>query len=109
MGNAKEAPTRITREGVISDLRELAEQAEAGGQLWVALRALKLASHIEIHGPPNPVPPSVDKIIEIRETIVPLIRRFMPEDLSEFVATTAELRRCRLELLEAERENCTLH
>ncbi len=109
MANAKTAPNLITREGIISDLRELAEQAEAAGDRRVALRALKLASHIEIHGPAHPVPPSVDKFIEICDTIVPFIRRFNPEGLTEVVATTAELRRCRLELLAAERENATLH
>ncbi|TCM62265.1 hypothetical protein [Rhizobium sp. BK068] len=109
MANTNCAPNPITREGLVSDLRELAEQAEASGQRWVALRALKLASHIELHGPANPVPASADKIIEIRETMVPLIRRFNPEGLIKFMAITSELHRCRLELLEAERDSATLH
>jgi|UPI00056BE20A hypothetical protein len=109
MANAKGAPSPVTRESVVSDLRRLAEQAEASGDKWVALRALKLASHIELRGPANPVPPSIDRVIEIRDSIVPLIRRFNPEDLTEFMAMTSELRRCRLELLEAERDNATLH
>jgi len=109
MAKANGAPNPFTREGLVSDLRDLAELAEASGDRRVALRALKLASHIEIRGPVKPVPPSVDKVIEICDTVVPLIRRFNPEGLTEFVAMTSELRRCRLELLEAERDNATLH
>jgi hypothetical protein len=59
--------------------------------------------------PANPVPPSVDKIIELSEAVEPLILRFLPEEAAGFAADVLALRECRLELIEAERENATLH
>lgn len=100
---------QVTREGVVADLRRLADLAEAKGDRFVALRALKYAWRIERLCPANPVPPSIDRIIEVCDTVAPLVRRFIPEDAARVSATVAELRQCRLELVEAERENATLH
>jgi hypothetical protein len=80
-GNAKGAPNPITRESLVPDLRGLAEQAEGTGDRWVAPRTLNLASHIELHGPANPVPPSVDKLIEICDTVAGGLIRSSCENL----------------------------
>ncbi len=91
MANAKGAPNPITRESLVSDLRGLAEQAEGTGDRWVAPRALKLASHIELHGPANPVPPSVDKLIEICDTVAGGLIRSSCDNLgaAQMLARTA--------------------
>ncbi|TBB32608.1 hypothetical protein [Rhizobium ruizarguesonis] len=99
----------VTREGVVADLRRLADLAEKSGDRVSAVRALKLAWRIEHVCPINPVPPSIDRIIEVCETIDPLVRRFIPEDAASVSSAVAGLRQCRLELAEAERENATLH
>lgn len=101
--------TDVTRDGVVADLRKLAEQAEVGGDRKNAVRALKLAWRIEHHCPANPVPPSIDQIIELCGTIEPLICRFVPEEFAGFAADVSELRQRRLELIEAERETATVH
>lgn len=99
----------VTRKGVVADLRRLADLAEESGDRVSAVRALKWAWRIERFCPVNPGPPSIDRIIEVSETIGPLVRRFIPDDAARISATVADLHRCRMELIEAERENSTLH
>lgn len=43
--------TLVTREGIVADLRRLADLAEESGDRAVAARALKLASRIELNKP----------------------------------------------------------
>ncbi|MBY5541116.1 hypothetical protein HFO60_13915 [Rhizobium leguminosarum] len=99
----------VTREGIVAELRRLADLAEAKGDRFVALRALKYAWRIERFCPVNPVPPSIDRIIEVCEAIAPLVCRFIPDDAARVSATVADLRQCRMELIAVERENATLH
>ncbi|EJL53924.1 hypothetical protein PMI09_02789 [Rhizobium sp. CF122] len=109
MASRKAKPPQVTREGVVADLRRLADLAEASGNRVSAVRALKCAWRIEHVCPIRPVPPSIDRIIEVCETIGPLVHRFIPEDAARVSATVAGLRRCRMELIAAERENATVH
>jgi len=99
----------VTREAVVADLRRLANLAEESGDRVSAVRALKCAWRIERFCPVNPAPPSIDRIIEVCETIGPLARRFTPEDAPRISTAVADLRRCSMELIEAERESSTLH
>ncbi|TAU47464.1 hypothetical protein ELI44_05225 [Rhizobium ruizarguesonis] len=101
--------TPITREGIIADLRRLADLAEASGDRVSAVRALKWAWRIERFCPVDPAPPPIDRIIEVCETIGPLVRRFTPEDAERLSAAVRGLRQCHLEFIAAERENVTLH
>lgn len=55
----------VTREGIVAELRRLADLAEAAGDRAVAVRALKLASRIERSCPPHPVPPSQEYQLEL--------------------------------------------
>ncbi|MGO8196349.1 hypothetical protein ACC786_31415 [Rhizobium ruizarguesonis] len=87
----------------------MADLAEASGDRITAVKALKLAWRIERRSPANPVPPSIDRIIEVGETIAPLVCRFLPDDAARVSARVADLRRCRMELAAAERENATIH
>ncbi|NKM57176.1 hypothetical protein GFL21_22050 [Rhizobium anhuiense] len=99
----------VTREGIVAELRRLADLAEESGDRVVAARALKYAWRIERFCPDNPVPPSIDRIIEVCEAIGPLARRFIPEDAARVAENVADLHRYRLELIEVERENATVH
>lgn len=103
----KRAP--VTREGIVADLRRLADLAEEGGDRVSAVRALKYACHIERCGRTNPSPPSIDRIIEVGESVGPLIYRFAPEDAGRIAADIAELRRYQIELAKLEQEIATLH
>ncbi|ULJ70638.1 hypothetical protein [Rhizobium gallicum] len=109
IASRKAKTPRVTREGVVANLRRLADLAEENGDRVSAVRALKLAWRIEHVCAIRPVPPSIDLIIEVCETIGPLVRRFIPEDAARVSATVADLRRCRTELIAAERENPSLH
>ncbi|PDS39152.1 hypothetical protein CO665_07570 [Rhizobium anhuiense] len=99
----------VTREGIVPDLRRLADLAEERGDRVSAVRALKYAWRIERFCPVNPVAPSIDRIIEVGEAIGPLARRFIPDDAARVAETVADLRQCRMELIAAERQNATLH
>ncbi|MGO6879414.1 hypothetical protein ACCS44_11085 [Rhizobium ruizarguesonis] len=101
--------TPITREGIIADLRRLADLAEASGDRISAVKALKLAWRIEHRSPANPVPPSIDPIIEVCEAIAPLVCRFIPKAGASLSVTLADLRRYRFGLVAAERESATIH
>lgn len=70
----------VTRKSVIADLRRIADLAEESGDRISAVKALRYAWRIEHICPIRPVPPSIDRIIELCETISPLVRRFNPED-----------------------------
>ncbi|MGO8614705.1 hypothetical protein [Rhizobium leguminosarum] len=101
--------TPITREGIIADLRRLADLAEASGDRISAVKALKLAWHIQRRAPTNPMPPSIDTIIAIGEHAAALASGFDPEAGAAIKAAVADLKACRMELIVAERENSTLH
>ena len=101
-------PQAISRKLVVAELCSIAENAEAAGDRKAAVRALKYARRIERQRR-QPTMPSIDRIIETAETIRPLIRRFAPADACELETMIAKLRRCRLELAQAERLIFTLH
>ncbi|MBB3455213.1 hypothetical protein FHT86_003512 [Rhizobium sp. BK313] len=83
MTRHKSATPATNRDGLIADLRMLAELAETGGDRVSAVRALKLAWRIEHVCPIKPVPLSIDRAIALVETIAPMIRRVAPGTLAE--------------------------
>ncbi|MBY3474091.1 hypothetical protein HFN78_24740 [Rhizobium laguerreae] len=99
----------VTRKSIVADLRRIADLAEESGDRATAVKALRYAWDIVCHAPANPKPPSLDTIIEVCESVGPLVARFAPEDAARVPATVADLRRCRTQLIAAERESCTLH
>lgn len=99
----------VDRKTVINHLRRIADKAEASGDRATAVKALRLAWDIACQGPANPKPPSIDTVIEIGQDAAALASRFNPEAVASIEAAVADLKACRLELAEAERENATLH
>ncbi|WP_184377028.1 hypothetical protein [Rhizobium sp. BK619] len=101
--------TLVTREGIVADLRSLADLAEASGDRVSAVRALKVAWHIERRAPTNPMPPSIDCIIDLGGLAAALASRFNPEAAAAIKSAVADLRKCRVDLAEAEKEIATIH
>lgn len=109
MAEVSPAASQITRERMLSELRKLANLAEASGDRVTTVKAMRLAWRVEHRCPAVPVPPCIDRVIEILEAAVPLARRFIPKNAAKFEARVTEMQRRRLELIEAERQNATLH
>jgi len=99
----------VTRDGIIADLRLIADKAEAKGDKVSAVKALKYAGHIERICPIDPKPPSIDTVIDVGEVAAALASRFNPEAVASIQATVADLRAYRLKLVVAERETATVH
>ncbi|MDX0496179.1 hypothetical protein GOC59_11630 [Sinorhizobium medicae] len=108
MKSRKKVPTPITREGIVAELRTLADLAEANGDRFAAVRALKCAWRIENQCPVNPIPPSLDRMLVLSEASVPLVRGFAPENAERLEADIAELRRCQVELALLESKIATI-
>ena len=107
MTDRKTVPT--SRDAILAEFKLLAERAEASGDRFVAVRALKYAWHIERRCPTNPVPPSLDRMVALSGAFGPLVQRFAPESADELAAQIAGLRRCQLELALLESETATVH
>ncbi|MGO6830244.1 hypothetical protein ACCS37_15830 [Rhizobium ruizarguesonis] len=99
----------VDRKTIVADLRRIADLAEESGDRATAVKALRIAWDLTCHAPASPKPPSLDAIIAVCDSVGPLMARFAPKEVTGFLATVADLRNRRLELLAGERENTTIH